>query len=471
MTAIFYKTDLKTDQDAPSDLIIPISARQGANNGVSQFTLPAQNATNTIDIPRNVRRAVFSISANGQASEEFWWSNVLQSDVLTFKATAGPLPGYSPFREVQLLIDGQLAGVQWPFPVIFTGGVVPSLHRPIVGINAFDLKEQEIDITPFLPLLCDGAQHTFTIRIAGLDDDPANSSSVALTESVGDSWYVTGKIFLWLDEDNSSITTGEPPTIALSPPTIAITRAFTSNGTANETLTYTTSVHRSLEVISNRVKTQHSSAPASWSQSLSYKNYGHLTAFGYTQLNDLVISGDDRASSPTHKGLPYRETYRYPLFANQTYSISPQGNLSISARVVQGKEVSVSGPSVFPSGLEAFGSGKGAKGRVARMDTSKAGTAEFRQTGDGMQSTGWGEAGQVLWFGVAEPGKQEELYFRNASAVNGSVVYDHRRMGGVVVGEGQGEKGHMVVDGDAGARTLFAQVGPGLGSGRRGETD
>lgn len=207
MTAIFYNSDVVTEQAPPSDLIIPISARQGANDSVSQFTLPAQNATNTISFPRNVRRAVFSVSANGQSTEEFWWSNVLQKDVWTFNDTAGEYPGYSPFREVQVLIDGQLAGVQWPFPVIFTGGVVPSLHRPIVGINAFDLREHEIDITPFLPLLCDGAQHTFTIRVAGINDTPR----VALTETVNESWYVTGKIFVWLDEDPSSITTGHPP--------------------------------------------------------------------------------------------------------------------------------------------------------------------------------------------------------------------------------------------------------------------
>ena len=73
-----------------------------------------------------------------------------QSDVDTFPSY-GPLYGYSPFREVQLFIDGILAGVSWPFPIIFTGGIVPGLWRPIVGIDAFDLKEDEIDITVYVP--------------------------------------------------------------------------------------------------------------------------------------------------------------------------------------------------------------------------------------------------------------------------------------------------------------------------------
>ena len=70
----------------------------------------------------------------------------MQSQVSSFPSY-GAIPGYSPFREAELFIDGQLAGVAWPFPIIFTGGVVPGLWRPIAGIDAYDLKEEEIDIT------------------------------------------------------------------------------------------------------------------------------------------------------------------------------------------------------------------------------------------------------------------------------------------------------------------------------------
>jgi hypothetical protein len=474
MTAIFYNTDVVTDQAPPSDLIIPISARHGANNTISRFILPAENATNTISLPRNIRRAVFSVSANGQASEEFWWSNVLQNDVDTFNATAGELPGLSPFREVQVLIDGQLAGVEWPFPVIFTGGVVPSLHRPIVGIHAFDLREHEIDITPFLPLLCDGKEHTFTIRVAGLNST-GDSTATTLTETVNESWYVTGKLFLWLDDDPSSITTGDLPTIFHPPPTIAITRSLTSttNGT-NETLTYTTSVQRTLQITARNLKTQHSSSSSdsnspvtTWSQSLRYSNKGHITAFGFNQVNDLLITGNDTSLTPTSH---YHSAYAYPLFCNSSYAVSPQGNLSIWAYLRQGKELAVTGASVFPTGLEAFalssssssenngGGGYGGRGLTSRLQTTKEGTAEFRQTGDGRESTGWGEARQVFWFGVDNTRgahshtRGEELYYREVEAVNGTVVEDWRRMKGRGVngsGDGGSGKGKGVMDAEA----------------------
>ena len=486
LTAIFYNTDVGTEQAPPSDLIIPISSRHGANNSISRFSLPQENATNTISLPRNIRRAVFSVSANGQANEEFWWSNVLESDVDTFNATAGELPGLSPFREVQVLIDGQLAGVEWPFPVIFTGGVVPSLHRPIVGIHAFDLREHEIDISPFLPLLCDGREHTFTIRVAGLKDT-GSSTSATLTESVNESWYVTGKLFLWLDDDPSSITTGDAPTINLTPPTIAVTRSVTatSNGT-NETLAYTTSVRRTLEISTLNLKTQHSSpfslSPVTWTQSLTYTNKGAVTAFGFTQVNDLHIAGNDAALAiaapgdesindnkplgplPSHTGHHYRTAYTYLLFSNSTYAVSPQGNLSISAFLRQGKDVSVAGASVFPSGLEAFassssplysggGGGSDITGLVpaGRVQTVKEGTAEFRQTGDGKQSSGWGDARQMFSFSV-DGGK--ELYYRRVGAVNGTLVEDLRRVEGRVV-EGGVESGG---DGGKGAADVYAMA-------------
>lgn len=47
--------------------------------------------------------------------------------------------------QVQVFIDGTLAGVSWPFPILFSGADDPDLWRPIGGIDILDLKEYEID--------------------------------------------------------------------------------------------------------------------------------------------------------------------------------------------------------------------------------------------------------------------------------------------------------------------------------------
>ncbi|GKT50408.1 peptide-N4-(N-acetyl-beta-glucosaminyl)asparagine amidase A [Colletotrichum spaethianum] len=171
LTATFFKSDAESDNAPPADLIIPISSRNASSNTGSAWQVPEREAVSTVKFPRNANRAVFSVSANGQGTEEFWWSNVLESDAAAFNATVGMAPAGSPWREVQVLIDDELAGVQWPFPVIFTGGVVPSFHRPLVGLDAYDLREHEIDISPWLPVLSDGQEHTFKIKVAGIADE------------------------------------------------------------------------------------------------------------------------------------------------------------------------------------------------------------------------------------------------------------------------------------------------------------
>ena len=144
-TAPYYTTlsaTFFTIPDSPPTAvsILPISASLSSENMGSAFSVPGQTASVSYILPQNIDRAVISISACGQASEEFWYTNTFNSDVNTFDSTAGELYGFSPFREVQLVVDGKLMGVSWPFPVIFTGGIVPGVWRPIVGIDAFDLR-------------------------------------------------------------------------------------------------------------------------------------------------------------------------------------------------------------------------------------------------------------------------------------------------------------------------------------------
>ena len=76
----------------------------------SAFSVPGQNASVSYTLPQNVERAVISLSACGQATEEFWYTNAFNSEITTFEIQGDTLYGFSPFREVQLLIDGQLAG-------------------------------------------------------------------------------------------------------------------------------------------------------------------------------------------------------------------------------------------------------------------------------------------------------------------------------------------------------------------------
>ena len=120
LTATFFTVP---GSPAMADTILPISAMRAAENQGSAFEVPGQNASVAYTLPTNVNRAVVTVLACGQSTEEFWYTNTFTSEESTFAATTGAYYGGSPWREVQLLIDGRLAGVSWPFPIIFTGGM------------------------------------------------------------------------------------------------------------------------------------------------------------------------------------------------------------------------------------------------------------------------------------------------------------------------------------------------------------
>ncbi|GAB7356322.1 hypothetical protein MBLNU459_g7118t2 [Dothideomycetes sp. NU459] len=425
------------DSITPADLILPISARESASNAASVFTVPPQLATSNMTLPRNILRAVVTLAATGQSAEEFWWSNVPSLYTETFPQT-GELYGYSPFREVQLYIDGHLAGVAWPFPIIFTGGVVPGLWRPIVGIDAFDLKEDEIDITPWLPLLCNGNNHNFTIRVSGLNDY-ANGTAT-LSETTGSYWLVTGKVFVWLDEANQT-TTGDLPTLHTPTPSFHVSATVGQIGAGvnatNETLTYQVTAQRHLS-LSSTIHTSRGVQQALWQQTLYFSNNGNLTDAGNVQINSQSTTGVDVSSSG------YSKNFDYPLWAYTSYSTF-KDNYTIQATVNRGKIVQTIGQPVFPTGLESFSPAPDLQSQLpsfqgASLSTTQNGSATYIANSTSLTSFSFGTTAQDMVFSGLEIGSSKdaagfpsitsnyELFHRYVEAVNGTVVEDEETL-------------------------------------------
>ncbi|POS87398.1 hypothetical protein EPUL_001112 [Erysiphe pulchra] len=404
----------------PADQIIPVSSRRSDSNAPSVFKLPPDIAANNITLPQNVNRAVFSVSACGQGNEEFWWQNVLQSNTDSFKDIT--LYGYSPFREVQLLIDGHLAGVHWPFPVIFTGGVAPGLWRPIVGIDTFDLREHEIDITPWLAILSDGVSHKFEIRVVGIQDKDKENGT--LTEFVGDNWLVSGKIFLWQDSGDENLTTGSELDIKITDPVIKISSSITQNATGNnETLTYTVDVSRTISVTST-INTAKGHQQVSWTQNLTVTNYGRFEAQGNIQVNNQITSGIDEFTGH----IDYKAEYSYPLWCRTSGTTSELGDVSFDAQIARGLTLTIGGTSVYPTGIEPFLQNSGTD-QITYLHTTQNGTAFYSSSKSSKESRSYGQTSQDFSFHGSSDGSQmRELYYRNVAAMNDSLTYDHERI-------------------------------------------
>jgi hypothetical protein len=428
LTATFFTAD---DTIEPADVIMPVSARRSNASQSSAFTVPDTKAINTLTLPRNTKKAVFSISACGQAAEEFWWSNVLQSDTTAF-GNGTTLYGHSPFRELQLLIDGNLAGVAWPFPVIFTGGIIPGFWRPIVGIDAFDLKEDEIDISPFLPLLNDGNSHTFEIRVLGIDDD--GNGNGQLTDNIESNWQVTGKVFIW-SGGSTNMTTGTIPTISAPAPSMKLqsTRRST-NGTVSA-LDYSIQVSRQL-YIESTISTSIGLETLTWKQDLTFSNTGTLSNGGNDQIDRQTTSGTSTSSSG------YQRTFEYPLWVISSYNAPTGGNVTIDGKIGRGKNVEQLGDLAFLNDWRTFDRtllpSTPYNLSFGGSDTKnwQNGTASYLSVPAIKKSFGSGTTEQFFTLsGTSRAADQsgEELYERHIIAANDSIVFDQERFGGQAV--------------------------------------
>ncbi|KAG5980227.1 hypothetical protein E4U55_004250 [Claviceps digitariae] len=445
LTATYFHEDMSETSPlaVPADQILPISAGKGKSGIGSAWIYPDVQAVASVSLPRNVKRAVVSIAATGQADEEFWWSNVPEASKDMFNGTT--LPGKGSFREVRLYIDGEVAGLSWPFPVVFTGGVSPPLHRPIVGPQAFNLREQEIDITPWLGLLCDGKPHSFSMQVFGADDAVVNRY-----------WVLSGKIFVWLLGDGEAagrVTTGPRPSVSLSRPN------YQPGDTSvrGKHVRYDQTIQRRLDVRSS-ITTGSGKLDAAWTQTFSMRNQGTVLDAGDFQNVSAWYKGRDVAMQ-NGTGV-FDARYSYPILSSLLQTAVGNRSLTLEANLTQSMDLTLMGKAVFSNGLEAFlpllkdkdgpnGNGNGNSNVAgARVSTTKSGTGLFWQKDGGKRSGGFGSTRQHYallglryadisdsWEPDGEPsptqssmtqGPGRPLYWRDVSVVNETTTHDAR---------------------------------------------
>lgn len=150
----FYTTDAANPAASVAETVTPL-ADEHKEDGTT---------IGNLTLPRNSERLIADVYATGSGGgcEEFWY----------FTA---PVPDYScpnpdgPYREVQILVDGELAGIAAPFPHVYTGGWSnPFLWYVLPAPRAFDIRPVSYDLTPFLGRLNDGNAHEITVQVVGV---------------------------------------------------------------------------------------------------------------------------------------------------------------------------------------------------------------------------------------------------------------------------------------------------------------
>ncbi|WP_432182177.1 peptide-N4-asparagine amidase [Streptomyces sp. NBC_00063] len=144
----------------------------------------------TLTTPRNSERIVAEVYATGSGGgcEEFWYLAVPNEVPYSCKADGGP------YREVQISVDGQLAGIASPFPNVWTGGWSnPFLWYVIPAPGAFDVRPLQYDLTPFAGLLDDGRPHQVDVSVVGV---PKGQSG----------WSAPVNVLVWQDAGSARVT-------------------------------------------------------------------------------------------------------------------------------------------------------------------------------------------------------------------------------------------------------------------------
>lgn len=379
LTATYMTADLPVPAAKPATHILPLGTL--TTREANYYDFPLMDYPNRAILPSNAVRAVLSIGATALSREEFWWSN-LPNSLAGIYSNKTRLPDRSSFREIRLRIDDQLAGFAWPQPIVQAGGVSPALHRPIVSDQIFDLAEHEIDITPWLGVLCDKQKHRYNITIVGQDG-----------LIVPAFWKVSAKIFVWTDHENR-ITQGPPPHVNVSEPEV-----ITSHSKEfNDEWKYSLSTTRSIDVRS-KLNIKGESVHVSWAQRFSMRGEGHIGRKGDYQWCSSFYEGE---STLTQNLLPYyHRGFSYPIEMTLDKETLPNTKaFRLRAEIDHGMNMTVIGKSVFPSGLEPYIHDLKTRVSGSTSYARKRGHAILYQTAKGKTSVSESDVESVYLFGA-----------------------------------------------------------------------
>src|SRR5579871_3034402 len=189
----FYPASASEPAPATPDMVLQMS--RIPNFGLEFFVGEAPsivgppNATFTriFTFPKNIEQVFLNIIPRNTSEDEFDYIDIPDPEV------ANGLQEFaeSSFREVEISIDGQPAGLAMNYPRTTEGSIDPLLWRPTPGLQTLNFLPFRLDLTPFAGILSDGQPHSISI-------DVINAAPFALNAAV----------LLFLDHRSSQVTGG-----------------------------------------------------------------------------------------------------------------------------------------------------------------------------------------------------------------------------------------------------------------------
>src|SRR5580704_40643 len=284
---------LKGKGPARPDAVLPLVQSNG-NGGVNLpgfVYSPTDQLTTTFTLPTNVEQAYLDVVTQGQQSDEFWYTCV--PDTLTTELQSC---GGTAFREAEISVDGQPAGVAPVYPWVFTGGIDPFLWVPIPGVQTLDLMPYRVNLTPFAGLLSNGQPHTVAMNVL----------------NVNSQFSVTGTLLLFEDHGSTQVT-GEITANTIKSPNPVVTTNLHVNG-SNVKGTVRTTSQRQFQ-IAGFVNTSHGKVKTIVQQSVNFSNEQgfKITPTVYVQDISQLTPANSTVTTQGNGGSVSTESFLYPL--------------------------------------------------------------------------------------------------------------------------------------------------------------
>jgi hypothetical protein len=266
---LFYPASHSEPAPRTADVVLPLSTAPG---GAVILDTTASSLAPTFNLPANIESAFLDVITQSQSGDEFWYTCV-PDDVANELFSCGG----TAFREAEVAIDGQPAGLAPVYPWIFTGGIDPLLWRPIPGVQTLNFLPYRVDLTPFAGVLSNGQPHQVALSVF-------NSNHY---------FQVTGTLLLYLDQASTHVTGAVTLNTLGSAPHPSVTENLTTAPDGTITGSVDTKAQRDFAV-SGYVNTSHGRVDTTIGQHVAFSNnqqfINSATQFqqNITQKTDLV---------------------------------------------------------------------------------------------------------------------------------------------------------------------------------------
>ncbi|ALE06982.1 hypothetical protein AL755_18470 [Arthrobacter sp. ERGS1:01] len=312
VTVTYYRTGKGFPAPRTPDKVIAVP--------VSDLTPGSPSSTATLaGLPRNITAAQLRVTLKGNGCDEQWFTTVPDKVAATFPGAG--LCGHGSYREALVSVDGTRAGAVGTYPHIYSGGIVPTLWRPVLAIDTLDLRPENLDLTPFAGQLVDGGTHQVTVSMG----------------QIGDTWNVMANLFLFTDHGQAR-TSGALTTSKVA---AAATTSTTVDPARNGAVSYTQKASRN-DLTAGYIDTSAGRVYTTAANNRTWQNAGTASDNGLVQSirqsDRMTQDSNSRIGNKTIRSSSLDESYPITVDASSANYTNDQ-NFSLTATVHMGQDV------------------------------------------------------------------------------------------------------------------------------------